>query len=299
MKKQLVLEYKSVSDRVDDVAQFVGKYIIKYSTEQEKIKSSTTNTLFNEDDFQIHIKNFLKDGELLTVHYIMYYCQSTEEYDIILGKLGEGANSESDEATNTIKIVSGFIDNNVAYDFYETISHELNHLYHYGMGFEKRNDLYEKTKHLINLGKINIDAYYVGLCSYYSFKHEQDAFAQQFYSYLMQNQPQDKTNEIYKYSIYPTVEKCCNVLKQIKDNDSAIQAMNYLGYSRRDFLKYVTYRKRRMYSKIRNVILRYKEEMNESKRTIESVIRITDGWLNECEHYGYRIEWGRESLFEF
>lgn len=137
---------------------------------------------FIENEFQIKIGGYLRNGDTLTVHYIMYCLETQREYYILMLKLGKNANSEADSETNTIKIVSAFIGDGVSEDFYETISHELEHLYQYGKGMKKREGLYDRAVAMAN--SKDDSSKYVGLGCYYSFKHEQDAFVHQFYTFL-------------------------------------------------------------------------------------------------------------------
>ena len=181
LNKNIILEYKSISDDVADFAEYVGNAIINDAKNQQKIASEQTYEYFKENTFQIRVRNFLKGGDILTVNYIMYFFKSEDFYSGYVQSHGQKFNSEADEETNTIKIVSAFIGVNVADDFYETIYHELEHLYQYGMVMKKRKTLYEKTKELLDRGNNDINGYYVGLCCYFSFKHEQDAFVHQFY----------------------------------------------------------------------------------------------------------------------
>ena len=176
LKKNIILEYKSISDDVADVAEYVGNAIINDAQNQVRTASEQTYQYFKENTFQIRVRNFLKGGDILTVNYIMYFFKSEDFYSGYVQLHGQKFNSEADEETNTIKIVSAFIGVNVADDFYETIYHELEHLYQYGMGMEKRKTLYEKTKDLLDRGNDDINGYYVGLCCYFSFKHEKYDF---------------------------------------------------------------------------------------------------------------------------
>lgn len=288
-----LFEYKSVSDEVNKLVKFIGNKIITETNRDLKAKSSTTNGLFVENTFIVSVNNFLKNGNKLTVNYIMYYTETQREYNI----LTRNQYSEADEDTNTIRIISGFINGEISDDFYETIAHELNHLFHYGMGMEKRVDIYNKTKELLKLGRNDIDAYYVGVCMYYSFKHEQDAFAQQYYSRLMFMKPKSDFNEIMSKGPHLNLENAYNVLLKIKDKDDTLDAINYLGYSRKNFLNLVKYRKKRFLNKIQNVVKRYCEETTELNA--EAMINLQNQRLDESDKYGYDIKWGRESLYVF
>lgn len=294
--RDLVLEYKSISDDVCDFGDYVGDTIIQDTQAQTKIVSKQTFKKFVENTFQIKIKNFLKGGNILTVNYIMYYTDTKEAYEMLVR-----GNSEANEETNSIKIVSGFIDGEVADDFYETIYHELEHLYQYGMGMEKRKTLYDKTRELLDLGEQNIDAYYVGLCCYYSFKHEQDAFVHQFYAQLRQNKDRDKFEVLsQKFAPYQSMLKAYNVIISYKNNERIMDAINDLGYSRNDFIKLVKYRRKRFTTKMINAYERYMEETSTlNEHNIDRFINRMNSILNESKNYGYDINWGIESIYRF
>lgn len=298
LNKNIILEYKSISD---DVAEYVGNAIINDAQNQVRTASEQTYQYFKENTFQIRVRNFLKGGDILTVNYIMYFVETEEGYNILVKGLGQKFNSEADEETNTIKIVSAFIDVNVADDFYETIYHELEHLYQYGMGMKKRKTLYEKTKELLDRGNNDINGYYVGLCCYFSFKHEQDAFVHQFYAQLFQN---TKNNDFEKllniYQPYKTMLKAYNVLLKNRNNQSIMNAINYLGYSRSSFIKLVNYRWKRFKRKLLNAYSRFIEETSHlNEHNIDWQIQRMNNILDESDNNGYDVIWGIESIYKF
>lgn len=301
LNKNIILEYKSISDDVADFSEYVGNAIINDAQNQVRTASEQTYQYFKENTFQIRVRNFLKGGDILTVNYIMYFVETEEGYNILVKGLGQKANSEADEETNTIKIVSAFIGVNVADDFYETIYHELEHLYQYGMGMEKRKTLYEKTRELLDRGNNDINGYYVGVCCYFSFKHEQDAFVHQFYAQLFQN---TKNNDFEKllniYQPYKTMLKAYNVLVKNRNNESIMNAINYLGYSRSSFIKLVNYRWKRFKRKLLNAYSRFIEETSHlNEHNIDWQIQRMNNILDESDNNGYDVIWGIESIYKF
>lgn len=296
-----LLEYKSISDNVVDLANYVGNAIIKDSQSQEKTASEQTYQYFKENTFKIRVKNFLKDSDILTVNYIMYFVETDEGYNILVKGLGQKANSEADEETNTIKIVSGFIGNNVADDFFETIYHELEHLYQYGMGMIKRKTLYEKTRELFDRGNNDINGYYVGLCCYFSFKHEQDAFVHQFYARLHQKGKRDNFEILANNFIpYQTMLKAYDVIIKNQDNYYIMCAINYLGYSRKKFINLLKYRCKRFETKMLNAYNRFMEETAElNEHNIDRHINRMNNILDESKDNGYDIIWSIESIYNF
>lgn len=296
-----LLEYKSISDDVVALGNYIGDAIINDAKKKNKIASEQTYQYFIENTFHINANNFLRGGDVLTVNYIMYFVKTKEGYEILVNGLGQKSNSEADEETNTIKIVSAFIGNDVAYDFYETIYHELEHLHQYSMGMEKRKTLYQKTMDLLNRGRNDINGYYVGLCCYFSFKHEQDAFVHQFYAKLHQNDKKgDFENALKSYQPYQTMVNAYNVLVKHKSNKYIMGAINYLGYQRRDFIKFVNYRLKRFKTKLLNAYDRFIEETSElNEQNIDRHIKRMNNIINESTYDGYDLKWGIESIYDF
>ena len=296
-----LLEYKSISNDVVDLSNYVGNAIINDAQSQEKKASKQTYQYYKENTFQITVKNFLKDGNLLTVNYIMYFFKTEEYYKGYMEALGAKANSEADEETNSIKIVSAFIGNDVADDFYETIYHELEHLYQYGIGMAKRKSLYEKAIELLKRGHNDINGYYVGLCCYFSFKHEQDAFVHQFYAQLKKNGKRDKFENLTKnFQPYQNMKKAYVVLIRHKNEEYIMNAINYLGFSRKKFINLVKYRYKRFEAKMLNAYNRFMEEttvLNENN--IDGYINKTSKILNETNNGKDKMIWSIESTYQF
>lgn len=299
--KKIILENKSISDLVVNLTNKVGKQIIESSKRKKIKRSEQTNMNYVEGHFKLRVDNFLKGENLLSVEYIMYFFQTQDVYDMFLKTDGENLNSEADPDTNAIKIVSGFINNTIFDDFYETISHELEHLYQYGKGMKKRNDLYERVRELLECGRNNIDAYYVGLSCYYSFKHEQDAFVHQFYTRLKQNNIHGKYEDfIVNYQPYQTMNKAYDILLTYQDNQKIMKAINYLGFTRKKFLNLVYYRLKRFDNKLYNAYNRYmKETMKLTEGRINWFIDMMNERIEDSNKLGYDIEWGIESIYIF
>lgn len=299
--KKIILENKSISDLVVNLTNKVGKQIIESSKRKKIKRSEQTNMNYVEGHFNLRVDNFLKGENLLSVEYIMYFFQTQDAYDMFLKTDGENLNSEADPDANAIKIVSGFINNTIFDDFYETISHELEHLYQYGKGMKKRNDLYERVRELLECGRNNIDAYYVGLSCYYSFKHEQDAFVHQFYTRLKQNNIHGKYEDfIVNYQPYQTMNKAYDILLTYQDNQKIMNAINYLGFTRKKFLNLVYYRLKRFDNKLYNAYNRYmKETMKLTEGRINWFIDMMNERIEDSSKLGYDIEWGIESIYNF
>jgi hypothetical protein len=297
--KKILLEAKSISDAVIKLTNIVGKGIINDASKQKMNRSEQTDVNFIENEYQISVDGYLKRGNVLTVHYIMYCLETQREYYILLPKLGKTANSEADTETNTIKIVSSFIGNDVSEDFYETISHELEHLYQYGKGMKKREDLYDRAVAMVN--KKDKHSKYVGLCCYYSFKHEQDAFVHQFYTFLQKSNKQSSFNDYLNiFQPYQMVNEVYNFVINNQDDNNVMKSINELGFTRKKFINLIYYRINRFDTKLYNAYCRYVTETeklyeNGIDRLVSRIVRR----IEEIKKMGYDIECGIESIYNF
>lgn len=114
---KIILEAKSISDAVVKVGDKIGNTIIK-DISQKKFKISQYNIAkFIDGEITIKINRFLKKGNDIGVNYIIYFADTLEKYDAIIQGLRGEANSEADSETNTIKIVSGFVNGTPIDDF--------------------------------------------------------------------------------------------------------------------------------------------------------------------------------------
>lgn len=299
--KKIILEKKSISDDVVSVSNEVGQEILRHTLTQKQKISKDHMTKFVEGGFNMRIDGFLKGGNILTVEYIMYFVESKELYNALNSMLRQNANSEADEETNTVKIVSGFINGEPSSDFWETIHHEVEHLYQYGMGMKKRKGLYCRMRELIDRGENDINGYYAGLCCYYTFKHEQDAFVHQFYSFL--NQKGDNNSfemSINNFTPYQVFATAYDVLIDNQDKPQMMDAINYLGYTRKKFIDLVYYRFKRFENKLLNAYRRYKcDKVEKDGIGVDRQIRRMNEWINESKKCGYEIEWVYESIYKF
>lgn len=297
--KKIILEAKSISDVVVKLTDIVSKGIISDASKQKMKRSEQTDVNFIENEFQIKIDGYLKNDDILTVHYIMYCLETQREYYILLPKLGNIANSEADSETNTIRIVSAFIGDGVSEDFYETISHELEHLYQYGEGMKKREGLYDRVVSLVN----SKDKYskYVGLCCYYSFKHEQDAFVHQFYTFLQKsNRCYSFDNFLNRFQPYQMMNEVYDFVINNQNDSNLMKAINELGFSRKKFINLIYYRINRFDTKLYNAYCRYMmetEKLNENG--IDKLISRRMRRVEESKNIGYNIDLGLESIYKF
>ena len=79
-----------------------------------------------------------------------------------------------------------------------------------------------------------------------------------------------------------------------------MDAINYLGYQRRDFIKFVNYRLKRFKTKLLNAYDRFVEETSElDEQNIDRHIKRMNNIINESVCDGYDLRWSLESIYDF
>lgn len=142
-------EYKNVSDDVYQFAVEIYNKILNDADIRQMQKSRVNGFLFVQNTLLLNnsnVKWIFNNIDSLKVTYILYISETTKEYNYIMQNIDADANSESDYDNKSITIVSGYIDDYIAPDFLSNICHEVNHLYEYDNGRQKRVDLYELKK---------------------------------------------------------------------------------------------------------------------------------------------------------
>ena len=307
MKRKLVVEKWSISDIVRTYTDKISEKIIKLSTEQLDNKqykySPITQTAYVEGKFEINTFDFGNDKmpPVLNVEYIMYDVHNANSYNNVIKKEDKGiVNSESDFKQNYIRIVSGYIGETLLPDFYGSISHEVEHIYQYACGMQKKIDLYDAVCNLYK--DENVDKQNVGYTLYYTFKHEQDAMAHQFYEYLdtINIYSNNFENILEHFSEYMAFTKAINFIKKM-DKDRLKTILNSIGFSIADYNKRIHYSFKRFVQKMHNAFNRKLYDMNERYKCTNIGYNMTNVMImEECEkNIGYKLQEKIESIYEF
>lgn len=138
-------EYKNISDDVYQFAVEIYNKILDDADIQQMQKSRVNGFLFVQNTLLLNnsnVKWIFNNIDSLKLTYILYVSETTKEYNYIMQNIDADANSESDYDSKSITIVSGYIDGYIASDFLSNICHEVNYLYEYDNGREKRVGLY-------------------------------------------------------------------------------------------------------------------------------------------------------------
>lgn len=293
-------EQGGVNYRLTQLTNEIANRILNDSTNKKRTMSSVRNVSFVEGNFDLTNIDFLEKGYVLHVKYTMYYTNNENMYQY-LWENGIDGSSEFDENKQMITIVSGFVNDKVHEEFYGTIEHELEHLFKYSVGIEQREDLLNKAYILCDEDNETMNN--VGICCYYSFKEEQDAFKQEFYRYLMQNKPKtNKETAIENFMYYTTVRNAYEIIKQKDKNDEdLLSAIHYLGYNRGDFMKLISYRIKRFHRKLCQAYERYLKDTFKPRNEM-AIRRHTNriaSIITESIKCGYEVKTGMESFYIF
>ena len=295
-------EYKNISDDVYQFSVDLYHKILNDADIRQMQKSRVNGFLFVQNTLLLNntnVKWIFNNIDSLKVNYILYVSETTKEYNYIMQNIDADANSESDYDNKSITIVSGYIDDYISPDFLSNICHEVNHLYEYDNGREKRVDLYDKVRELIAMK--NNDAYIVGNAFYYSFQHEIDAFVHQFYGFLKQEKPNHLDFEqLLNYSEYMNALSAYKFVYNKRNDKKVMNWINYLGYDRKFYFKRLKYSLKKLFTKIKNAYLRYK--VKNRKMTEGAIHRLQKNEkirLEECKKYNQDITWGLEIIYNF
>lgn len=273
MQQEFITEWKNISDDVRQITDFIVNEILKDVTHQKTVISNITYQSFITNNFQIHI-NQNNINQIINVKYVLYNAKSDDECKWIIDRLRPNMNCEWDEDTKTMTIVSVLTNGKPSNIFKESIVHEIEHMYQYFLGMNKNVNLYDKSVEMYKRGESDRISYRIGLGMYYSFKHEQDAYVQQFYQYLQKYQSYvDLDAALDKYQPFINVNNVYNMIYDLYDNKYAIKCINELGYSRKDYYKRIKFAYGRLIKKLENVYERWKYENKEKFLTSEGHTR--------------------------
>lgn len=260
--KEFIKEESSVSRDVKFLGNVIGKKIFKDSMSINQKLSNVKEIPYLENTFSLNI-NDLYEGknnpfniDELTISYIIYNCDSERDYFEKVYKYGNA--SESSFEKKSMLIVSAMIEGNMVHSFIEEIYHELTHLLQYGMGMEKKVDLYDiVVQELKNpLDKVTEAIFRL---VYMTFKHEQDAFVHQFYARLRTSKDKRPFEDILQETEYGYCKKLRVTYFYGKkyENDVVNQSLDKLGMNCEKFEKRINYGITRFKNKLKNAYDKY------------------------------------------
>lgn len=278
--KQYINEWKSVNDDIKKVAETISNIIWYSSYNDKQMLDGNLGLMFISGSFPFYMKSIFKDGqphfgvEKIDVEYRIYFFDTPEAYNSMIKGID---NSEYDVDTNKLKVICGSIEGYFNYTVTQEIYHELNHVFEYGMGMEKRVDLYDKVVSAMN--DKNNDELTIRMCRliYYTFPHEQDAFAHQFYG-LMHSENLDGSFEelISNATNYTDFIVCRRFYKENckRMRNDVNKILKYLGLDFEEFNKRVYFGGKRFEKKLYRVYQRHMYELRNKNIDIKSESRI-------------------------
>lgn len=274
-KKYFINESGGVNDNLKDIVNDIIQLILNDYKKRKKYISNIYNIPYVENDEGVKYNVVLNKNQncSIIVKYVLYFAESEEERRNILKITKINFNSSWDEENKTMSIVDVLVNGQFNNNFFQTVEHEAEHMYEYAMGMHKNKTLYDKTVDLMQKGQDNIYSYYVGAAFYYTFKHEQEAFKQQFYIYLNQlNKKITFDNALNNYVPFKKMNNMYDAVYDNEDNENLMKAINELGFSRRDYFKRLYYQYNRFLLKLKQCYLRWWNDNKERFLTQEEKV---------------------------
>lgn len=275
----ILKEEKSISKEVRQLGDAISRIIFKDSFDKKQYLSQIKNIPYFENTLSISINKILGTDKHnfgfddLTVSYILYNCDTEEEYQEKVIK--DGKCSEASFEDRSILIVSAMIKGYIIPSFIDEIYHELTHLLQYGVGMEKRKELYDNAISLVQNANEDISRT-IGSILYYTFKHEQDAMVHQFYSKLMNSHMQSNSFEEFisksEYGYLVKLRTTYFYYKQF-DRDKVTNILLTLGMDCNHFEKRMNYGISRFKTKLKNAYDKYLFDTRQKRLTVESTTR--------------------------
>lgn len=180
-----IQEWKSVSDDTVAIASAIGNEILKHSMNVETKISSECSLEFKESEFKYNVNGLLGKIKNLTVEYTIYYCNNETEYNILYHNGALICDADYEE--EYINIATAYVNGKLKDDYIDDIHHEINHLLQYGNDFTKSTrtvNLYDTAVSIAKNANLSVGYRAPALLIYYTFRHEVDSFAAQFYSMI-------------------------------------------------------------------------------------------------------------------
>lgn len=303
----ILTEVKSINDNIVNLSDLIADKILKQAPLKQMKISKITGAFFVEGEFVQELYGEIKNIDKLTIHYILYNFDNIGEYNqwlrtVSINSEPKEYNSYADYEGKYMQVVSAYIKDKILNDFGENILHEITHLYQYGMGMQKRINLYDIAVEMC--GYENTIAQSVGRTVYYTFKHEQDAMVHQFYGHLLQTKTNKDFEEICEESEYSNALNYLHIVNQNKEE--ARKYIKETGLTYEQWNKRVYFGYKRFKQKLYNAYILYTQQKNsgfsiknESKTFEINLINQVyfDKMIQEArEKYG-KIEFGIETIY--
>lgn len=259
---------------IQEMAKHIINCFVNDVSKQRIYVSSVNNLKFIENKINI---DFV-ENEPITFNYIVYLFESLEALQYALRYNTISFDCEYDDHIREMTIRTYHYKDSFDPNLENEIVHELTHMLQYDKGMQKKVDLYDKCVEFTALGRANIDKYYVGYAMYYTFPHEQDAFAQQFFEFLKDqdipcNKELDSDLYISQFQEFNNFKNARKIIIANYKNSRMKQAINELGFDSKSYLKRINFAYKRFKKKLKMVFYEFCRKNNEEHMTIENKIR--------------------------
>lgn len=295
--RKVLTEKYHISDEVLDIANDIADRIIQETEgKQPAYHSRIRGIAYYEGDFEFGYngKPMFNGITSITVNYLMYSVQSMNEYNLILNTDdGKNHNSFADVDKDEIFICSAFVMGDEAEDFYENVAHEVEHFMEYSFGRQKRVDLYDKV--IENYKSGDALAKNVALTIYYTFRHEQTAFAHQFYANI-ETHDYESFDQALAYSQYQNLLNAINVVERFSVDEIARHLKTEYNMKYRSYRKRIHYHKKKFWQLLRNVYSRF---LHDNRPVNDWRIRTEQRMLSEARSRYPKIKEGIERIYRY
>lgn len=246
------MKKKSISTVVQKLADKILNKIIGNISINNKCHISQYNEIqFYEGVVKELLSEESDDRTQIKVIYTIHNIKNKAELSRV-EKIGMDCNANDE--TNEITIISYIENGNFQEDLKPSLYHELTHLYQYHMGMHKNINRYELAiqKYQEGTGMEQI----LALTIYYSFPHEQDAFAHQFYATLMHSKPFTDAEVCIKEFIHYRVF-VNNFNGVLQHQNSLKDEIKEYGFSIESYKNYIGKQIRRFHNKLKHAYDKY------------------------------------------
>jgi hypothetical protein len=290
-----VREWKSVSDDTVAIASSIGNEILKNSKTVQKKYSKIKGILIKENEFPWKPEGLLGELEELIIEYTIYYCDNENDYQRLLRF--ENLNCSADYFDAYIRIKMAYVGDILKDDFIDDIQHEINHLLQYSKGYKKSkrtNNLYNTVSNIVQDIKLSQIYKTPAMLIYYTFRHEEDSFTAQYYSYLRRTYKKLSELDVdggFEMTIknFQPYKNIINLIKIYNDNinnKEIINCINQMNMEQISFENRVDKGVKRLRVKLLHAYERLCMELDRCN-TIDSVVRHN---MIIYENYGSSVQ---------
>lgn len=178
-------EESSISTKVRFMTKEIRDILLKKLQYSPKYMSKENNILIKKGEFKYSPKDLIKIDEI-EIKYVAYYFDKVKSYQDFIEYNSNKLSSETDIENNVIYLRFCIINDKLPNEFDGIIQHELSHFFQNYNGQTKNEELYNRVVKLTKTSDNKIDRN-IAYALYLTFNTEIDAFVNQYYAYLKQN----------------------------------------------------------------------------------------------------------------